>query len=84
ASLVHNWKLQYEANSEQSLVDWLPTFYDQLMSTFHIELQWCEQVFDKALKIVCDMLSQTLVGLDPPLPMVMSEAMQETPLITLI
>ncbi|XP_077983120.1 conserved oligomeric Golgi complex subunit 7-like [Glandiceps talaboti] len=84
ATLLQHWRKQYESNHEQPLVDWLPTFYDHLTSTWHTEVGWCQQIFDDPVKVVCDMLSQTLVGLEPPLPAVLAESMQESPLLVLI
>ncbi|XP_070574008.1 conserved oligomeric Golgi complex subunit 7-like isoform X2 [Ptychodera flava] len=48
------------------------------------KVQWCEQLFDDAVHVVCEMLIETLTGLEPPLHAVIADAMQESPLLVLM
>ena len=33
----------------------------------HLQVKWCAQVFPDPVLIACDLLTETLTGLDPPL-----------------
>ena len=34
---------------------------------FQLQIKWCGQVFEAPLPIVCDLLTETLTSVDPPI-----------------
>ncbi|XP_033122594.1 conserved oligomeric Golgi complex subunit 7-like [Anneissia japonica] len=84
SSLLQNWKKLQEVNSAKSLVEWLPMFYDHLLATWHAEVQWCDQVFPNPVKVVVELLTQTLNSLKPSLPACMETTLEEDTLLNLI
>jgi hypothetical protein len=75
-----------ESNPDDTLIEWLSEFYDLLLTTWHTQIKWCCQVFEEPVQIVCDLLTETLKGLDPSLPQTIVEYLQngENTLLCLI
>ncbi|XP_041482343.1 conserved oligomeric Golgi complex subunit 7-like isoform X2 [Lytechinus variegatus] len=48
------------------------------------KVQWCDQVFPDAVLMVCELLTQTLLSLQPSLPACMDSALQDNALLNLI
>ncbi|XP_071798393.1 conserved oligomeric Golgi complex subunit 7-like [Asterias amurensis] len=84
SSLLQQWQTLQGDNLDKPLAEWLPTFYDTLLSTWHKEIQWCEQVFPEAVRVVSELLTQTLSGLQPSLPACMDTALQDNTLPNLL
>ncbi|XP_056005871.1 conserved oligomeric Golgi complex subunit 7-like isoform X3 [Ostrea edulis] len=66
-TLLNTWKNTMEANADDTLKEWMTEYYDQLLSTWHTQMKWCKQVFPDPLPIVCDLITETMKSLDPPL-----------------
>ncbi|XP_030837480.1 conserved oligomeric Golgi complex subunit 7 [Strongylocentrotus purpuratus] len=84
SSLLLQWQQLQETNREKVLAEWLPSFYETLLTTWHREVQWCDQVFPDAVPMVCELLAQTLSCLQPSLPACMDSALQDNALLNLI
>ena len=65
--LLASWKGLIQTKADASLKEWLTEYYDQLLSVYHSQMKWCQQVFTDPLSIVCDLITETLSSLDPPL-----------------
>ncbi|KAH3692541.1 conserved oligomeric Golgi complex subunit 7-like [Dreissena polymorpha] len=65
--LLKQWKCIVEDNSEETLIEWINQLYDHLLSTWHSQMKWCGQIFPDPLPVVCQLLTDSLGGLDPPL-----------------
>ncbi|CAH1780014.1 unnamed protein product [Owenia fusiformis] len=77
AKLLDIWKKTVDENSDKSMVEWLPGFYDQLLSTWHTQITWCSQVFSNPARLVCDVLTDTLLSVDPSLPLCVTTTVEE-------
>ncbi|XP_038050090.1 conserved oligomeric Golgi complex subunit 7-like isoform X2 [Patiria miniata] len=84
SSLLQQWQHLQGENLDKPLTEWLPNFYDTLLSTWHKEIKWCEQVFPEAVRVVSELLTQTLMGLQPSLPACMDTALQDNTLPNLL
>ncbi|XP_058958542.2 conserved oligomeric Golgi complex subunit 7-like [Pocillopora verrucosa] len=75
----HKTKLQKTWNEvrvedpNRSMLEWLSTFYDVILSTWHTEVTWCGQVFVEPGTVLCTLISQTLAHLDPSLSSCITE-----------
>ncbi|XP_022793390.1 conserved oligomeric Golgi complex subunit 7-like [Stylophora pistillata] len=75
----HKTKLQKTWNEvrvedpNRSMLEWLSTFYDVILSTWHTEVTWCGQVFTEPGTVLCTLISQTLGHLDPSLSSCITE-----------
>ncbi|XP_064640481.1 conserved oligomeric Golgi complex subunit 7-like [Lineus longissimus] len=76
SALLQSWRTIMESNPDDTLIEWLPEFYDLLLTTWHTQIKWCSQVFEEPVQIVCDLLAETLKGLDPSLPHTIVEYLQ--------
>jgi hypothetical protein len=65
--LLTDWKSIMQSKADDSLKEWLTEYYDLLLSTWHAQMKWCQQVFVDPLPIVCDLIAETLSTLDPPI-----------------
>lgn len=83
-TLQAQWQQLQEDNQGQPLVDWLPSFTDTLVSIWHKEIKWCEQVFPDPVEVVCELLTQTIKNLQPSLPALIDTALQGNPLPALL
>lgn len=75
----HKTKLQKTWNEvrvedpNKSMLEWLSTFYDVILSTWHTEVTWCGQVFTDPGTVLCTLITQTLTHLDPTLSSCITE-----------
>uniref|UniRef100_A0A3B5KX07 Conserved oligomeric Golgi complex subunit 7 n=1 Tax=Xiphophorus couchianus TaxID=32473 RepID=A0A3B5KX07_9TELE len=72
--LVSIW--QDLSQSELSLNQQLSEFYDTLLSTWHAQAQWSNQVFKNPYEVVTVLLIQTLGAMVPSIPVCLSSAME--------
>ncbi|ESN97278.1 hypothetical protein HELRODRAFT_178406 [Helobdella robusta] len=57
----------------------LNKFYDELLLFLQNQLKWCDQVFpENSANIVCDLLSDSLKSLDPPLDELIDRCLQSS------
>ncbi|XP_048587068.1 conserved oligomeric Golgi complex subunit 7 isoform X2 [Nematostella vectensis] len=79
----HKTKLQQAWNNTRTedpnrpMVDWLATFYDVILSTWHTEVTWCSQVFPEPGTVLCVLLTQALTHLTPSLPQCITEYIKD-------
>ncbi|XP_052083064.1 conserved oligomeric Golgi complex subunit 7-like [Mytilus californianus] len=84
-SLLADWKDLIQSKGDNTLKEWLTEYYDQLLSTWHVQMKWCQQVFSDPLPIVCELITETLATLDPPLASCFATYLQgKEPLLALI
>ncbi|KAL4234116.1 Golgi transport complex subunit 7 [Mactra antiquata] len=77
STLLQHWKMVLETNSEETLVEWLNELYDHLLSTWHTQMKWCGQIFPDSLPVVCQLITDTLGGLDPSLSVCFNNFVQQ-------
>ncbi|XP_074645034.1 conserved oligomeric Golgi complex subunit 7-like [Tubulanus polymorphus] len=77
--LLQSWKSIIETNSDDAITEWLPEFYDLLLSSWHNQIKWCSQVFRQPVEIVCDLLRETLTSMDPSPQHCIVSLLQEKP-----
>ncbi|GAB1599817.1 conserved oligomeric Golgi complex subunit 7-like [Argonauta hians] len=65
AQLTSYWKSILETNSDETFLEWLTTFYDHLLSTWHGQIKWCSPVFRDPIPILCDLFTDVIKDLDP-------------------
>lgn len=73
--LVSMW--QDLSQSELSLNQQLSEFYDTLLSSWHAQLQWSNQVFKNPYEVVTVLLIQTLAAMVPSIPVCLSSAVEQ-------
>ncbi|XP_071838113.1 conserved oligomeric Golgi complex subunit 7-like isoform X2 [Apostichopus japonicus] len=83
-TLQAQWQQLQQDSQQKPLVDWLPNFTDNLISIWHQEIKWCEQVFPDPVEVVSELLTQTINGLQPSLPSLIDTALQGNPLPVLL
>lgn len=66
------------SQSELSLNQQLAEFYDTILSTWHSQLQWTNQVFRKPYEVVTVLLIQTLGAMVPSMPVSLSSAVERS------
>ncbi|XP_077595863.1 conserved oligomeric Golgi complex subunit 7 [Stigmatopora nigra] len=77
AQLVNVW--QDLSQSELLLNQQLSEFYDNLLSTWHAQLQWCSQVFKNPHEVVTVLLIQILGAMVPSIPICLNTCMDRAP-----
>ncbi|ESO86524.1 hypothetical protein LOTGIDRAFT_194952 [Lottia gigantea] len=65
--LLENWRDIVDSKQDETTIEWLTELYDLLLSTWHSQINWCSQVFKDPVPIVCDLISESLTSLDPPI-----------------
>ncbi|XP_060062709.1 conserved oligomeric Golgi complex subunit 7-like isoform X2 [Ylistrum balloti] len=63
-NLMSSWTTVMEAKSDDSLTDWMSEYYDLLLTTWHNQIKWCNQVFADPVPIVCDLITEALSSVD--------------------
>lgn len=66
-TLLQWWKSLVESNADDSLVEWMNQLYDHLLSEWHSQMKWCGQIFPDPQPVVCQLITDTLGGLEPSL-----------------
>ncbi|CAH1263030.1 COG7 [Branchiostoma lanceolatum] len=79
ATLLQSWQDIVNIDPNQSLQDTLPKLYDQLLSTWQSEVQWCNQVFSEPVNVTATLVIQVLYSLEPSLPACIQAALEDTP-----
>eukprot|EP00058_Branchiostoma_floridae_P024597 XP_002610087.1 hypothetical protein BRAFLDRAFT_115206 [Branchiostoma floridae] len=79
ATLLQSWQDIVNIDPNQSLQDTLPKLYDQLLSTWQTEVQWCNQVFSEPVNVTATLVIQVLYSLEPSLPSCIQAALEDTP-----
>eukprot|EP00117_Sycon_ciliatum_P027051 scpid36155/ scgid4588/ Conserved oligomeric Golgi complex subunit 7; Component of oligomeric Golgi complex 7 len=70
-SLTQSWtaiqdRLGVEVDSDKrNITHWLAQFYDDLLSVWHTEIMWCQQILPSPSSVLCSLFSQTLSNLRP-------------------
>jgi len=60
------WRRILDDKCDETLIEWLNEFYESLLTLWHTEISWCNQLFDDgSLHMVCELISDILVSLDP-------------------
>lgn len=75
--LSDQWKNVRSADPDENILDWMTSFYDILISNWHIQMKWCSHVFTSPVEVVLDLLEDTLASLDPSFTQCISEELQE-------
>lgn len=73
AKLQKTWSEVRTEDPNRSMLEWLSTFYDVILSTWHTEVTWCGQVFSDPGTVLCTLITQTLTHLDPSLSSCITE-----------
>ncbi|KAL8588662.1 hypothetical protein ACOMHN_001979 [Nucella lapillus] len=63
--IVQSWRTISE--TEGSVAQHLTELYDLLLSTWHMQIMWTSAVFKEPVPVIVDMLTDSLLTLDPPL-----------------
>lgn len=71
---------------DKPLLDYLSSFYDELLSKWHSEFSWASQVFPDPLGMLSCVFSEGVESLHPPLAQCLNVATQAAaqPLTTLL
>ncbi|KAL9988225.1 hypothetical protein ACROYT_G002647 [Oculina patagonica] len=77
--LQRTWNEVRVEDPNKSMLEWLSTFYDVILSTWHTEVTWCGQVFNEPGTVLCTLISQTLAHLDPSLSSCITEFIKNEP-----
>ena len=64
---------------DKPLLDYLSSFYDELLSKWHSEFSWASQVFPDPLGMLSCVFSEGVESLHPPLAQCLSVAIQAAP-----
>ncbi|XP_076469947.1 conserved oligomeric Golgi complex subunit 7-like isoform X2 [Babylonia areolata] len=65
SQLLQSWRTISE--TEGSVAEHLTELYDLLLSTWHMQMMWTSSVFKEPVPVIVDMLTDTLLTLDPSL-----------------
>ncbi len=52
-------------------------FHPNKVKCHCFQIKWCNQLFEEAVPIVCQLVTETLLTLDPPIPRVMEAYLQD-------
>ena len=71
---------------ENPLIDVLSKFYNELLSKWTVELNWCNEVFSSPLMMLGSLFGESLNSLSPPLNHCLHSDVHrsQTPILTLI
>lgn len=74
AQLLQKWCETIKSDEDYTFINWISLYFDMLLSHWHTQMKWCSQVFPSlsALETLCNVLSDTLCSLDPPLSTLLS------------
>ncbi|CAH1108801.1 unnamed protein product [Psylliodes chrysocephalus] len=67
--LLKKWRHQLEIEQDESTIQWIHNFYNHLLSNWHTQYRWFNQVFSgvSALQTLVDIYTDVLTSLDPSL-----------------
>ncbi|KZC07697.1 Conserved oligomeric Golgi complex subunit 7, partial [Dufourea novaeangliae] len=68
-SLGQEWRRTIELAQDENVTYWLHTYYDKLLSSWHDQVKWCNQVFpNTSIVILIEVYTDLLRSLDPSIP----------------
>ncbi|XP_057317261.1 conserved oligomeric Golgi complex subunit 7-like isoform X1 [Hydractinia symbiolongicarpus] len=76
SSLMRTWS-EIRDDPNQSILSWLPTFFDHLLALWHREITWCGQVFPEPVRALCSLLAQTIKSLHPSMQNCIKDSLNE-------
>lgn len=77
-TLGQEWRRTIELAQDENLIYWLHTYYDKLLSTWHEQVKWCQQVFPNAsVEILINVYADLLRILDPSIPESIESALKQ-------
>ncbi|CAI8022797.1 Conserved oligomeric Golgi complex subunit 7, partial [Geodia barretti] len=80
-ALVEIWTSLHDP--AKSLMSYLPSFYDELLSRWHSEYTWCSQVFSDPLDLLSQLFSGALESLESQISRCLQASLQSSSLSTL-
>ncbi|CAN7997382.1 unnamed protein product [Ixodes hexagonus] len=77
-TLVEAWRKTVDSDADDTFVDWLNSFHDVLVSWWHAQMSWCNQVFPEppAVFVLSDVVVDAITNLEPSLPFCFEAAMK--------
>lgn len=68
--LINEWGRIIQIDPEEDVLDWLNSFYDFMLSTWHSQSNFCTQIMfhndiDSTLDLLCDIFIEVLNNLNP-------------------
>lgn len=84
-SLCQQWRCLVEVEQDQSVAEWMHSFYDMLLNNWHQQVKWCQQVVGSTTTLG-EVYADVLISLDPSLNMCIDAALkqQSKPLLFLM
>lgn len=81
SQLLQQWSQIVESDPEETLTDWLNNLNDTLLSTWHSQMSWCNQLLVDipAVEVLSDIIVDVLTNLEPPLSFCIEAAMKQSP-----
>ncbi|XP_008202373.1 conserved oligomeric Golgi complex subunit 7 isoform X1 [Nasonia vitripennis] len=65
-SLAQEWRKTIEFAQDENVIYWLRVYYDKLLSVWHDQVKWCNQVFPNlSLTTLVELHTDLLQSLDP-------------------
>ncbi|XP_015590425.1 conserved oligomeric Golgi complex subunit 7 isoform X2 [Cephus cinctus] len=77
-SLGQEWRRTIELAQDETVAYWLHTFYDKLLSAWHTQVTWCNQVFpNTSSNTLIDVYADLLRSLDPSVSVCIETALKQ-------
>uniref|UniRef100_A0A6P7F1E8 Conserved oligomeric Golgi complex subunit 7 n=1 Tax=Diabrotica virgifera virgifera TaxID=50390 RepID=A0A6P7F1E8_DIAVI len=79
--LLKKWRNQLEIEQDESTIQWIHNFYNDLLSNWHTQYRWFNQVFTgvSALQNLIDIYTDVLTSLDPSLNECIDATLKQVP-----
>lgn len=79
-NLLKKWRNQLEIEQDESVAQWIHNYYDILLSHWHAQYRWFNQVFpfNSSSDILIDIYVDVLTSLDPSISECMDAALKQT------
>lgn len=79
--LLKKWRNQLEIEQDESTLQWIHNYFNELLSHWHAQFRWFNQVFpsESALDILICIYSDVLESLDPSLNECIDAALKQLP-----
>lgn len=79
--LLKKWRNQLEIEQDDSITKWLHSYYDHLLSNWHTQFKWIQQVFPKepVAETIINVYKDSLLDLDPTLNICIDAGLKQTP-----
>lgn len=75
-SLCQQWRCLVEVEQDQSVAEWMHSFYDTLLNNWHQQVKWCQQVVGSTTTLG-EVYADVLVSLDPSLNVCIDAALKQ-------